>query len=297
MKHTTTMRRAAAAWLAAAALGAVGSAQAQCLDDAQIQAWVTGYLEKTPVDNPPGDLSAADGACTRAKFNAALAQRLGKVVGYKAGLTNPAVQKRFNTDQPVWGKLYEGMLLPNGATVPARFGARPLFEADLLLRVADPAALKQARTPEQALAAMDQLIPFMELPDLLVQAPPKLNGAGVSAINVGARLGVAGEPLAVPQDEAGRTALLQQLKAMEVTLSDAQGKELGRGKGSDVLEHPLNAVLWLVQALGAEGIELKQGDVLSVGSFSPLLPPVAGQSAELRYEGLAGAQPVRVRFE
>ena len=34
--------------------------------------------------------------------------------------------------------------------------------------------------------------------DLVVQAPPKLNGAGVAAINVGARLGVRGTPLAVP---------------------------------------------------------------------------------------------------
>ena len=58
---------------------------------------------------------------------------MGKVIGYKAGLTNPAVQKRFNTDKPVWGKLYEGMVLPSGATVDAAFGARPLYEADMLV--------------------------------------------------------------------------------------------------------------------------------------------------------------------
>ena len=47
-------------------------------------------------------------------------------------------------------------------------------------------------TPEQVLVAIDQVIPFIELADLMVEAPPKLNGAAVTAINVGARLGVPG---------------------------------------------------------------------------------------------------------
>ena len=85
------------------------SASAQCLSDAQVSDLVANYVAKKPAANIEG-LSDADGACTRAKVNSLLAQRFGKVVGYKAGLTNPAVQKRFNTDKPVWGKLYEGMV-------------------------------------------------------------------------------------------------------------------------------------------------------------------------------------------
>ena len=83
-----------------AALVAVASvttgAQAQCLTDAQAADLVANYVAKTPAANPE-NLTDADGACTRGKVNALLAQRMGKVIGYKAGLTNPAVQKRFNT--------------------------------------------------------------------------------------------------------------------------------------------------------------------------------------------------------
>ena len=114
------------------AVASATSAQAQCLTDAQAAELVANYVAKTPAANPE-NLTDADGACTRGKVNALLAQRMGKVIGYKAGLTNPAVQKRFNTDKPVWGKLYEGMVLPSGATVDAAFGARPLYEADMLL--------------------------------------------------------------------------------------------------------------------------------------------------------------------
>ena len=273
----------------------VTSAQAECLSDAQADDLAAHYLARTPAANLEG-LSDADGACTRAKFNARIAPRLGKVVGYKAGLTNPAVQKRFGTDKPVWGKLYEGMVQPSGATIDAAFGARPLFEADMLVRVKS-AAVNQARTPMEVLEAIDQVVPFIELPDLLVQAPPKLNGAGVGAINVGARLGVAGQPLAVPELRAERYALLDALQNMQVTLTDAQGGVLGRGKGSDILEHPLNAVVWLAQALQQEGIALQPGDLVSLGSFSPLLPPKPGLAVTATYEGLPGAQPVRVTFK
>ena len=79
------------------------AAQAECLTDAQAADMVAHYVARTPAANPE-NLSDADGACSRAKLNQLLAQRVGKVIGYKAGLTNPAVQKRFNTDKPVWGK-------------------------------------------------------------------------------------------------------------------------------------------------------------------------------------------------
>ena len=280
---------------ALAAVACATSVQAECLSDAQVADLVAHYTAKTPAANPE-NLSDADGACTRAKVNQLLAQRMGKVVGYKAGLTNPAVQKRFSTDKPVWGKLYEGMVLASGATVDAAFGARPLYEADMLVRVKSP-AINQARTPQDVLDAIDQIIPFIELPDLLVQAPPKLNGAGVTAINVGARLGVAGAPMAVPAYRAERFALLQSLADMQVVLTDASGARLGGGKGSDILDQPLNAVVWLAQALAQEGLAMQPGDLISLGSFSPLLPPKPGLSVTATYDGLPGAAPVRVTFK
>ena len=283
-------------FVVALVLTAVGAAsQAECLSDAQAAALVEAFVAKAPAANPEG-LNEADGSCSRAKVNALLAQRYGAVVGYKAGLTNPAVQKRFNYDRPVWGVLYQGMLLPNGSTVEAGFGARPLYEADLLVRVKS-ASINAAKTPEDVLAAIDQLIPFIELPDLMVQAPPKLNGPAISAINVGARFGVMGTPVAIPPYRAERFALLDALRDMTVVLSDANGAELARGKGSDILNHPLNAVVWLAEALAKEGKAMKPGDLISLGSFSPLLPPKVGAGASVTYIGLPDAKPVTVSFK
>jgi 2-keto-4-pentenoate hydratase len=288
MTHLTrSIRRSL---LGAALCGAALSAGAACLSDLEAAALVANYAAKTPAANPEG-LSTADGECTRAKVNRFLAQQNGgKVVGYKAGLTNPAVQKRFNASAPVWGVLYEPMLLKNGAVVDPAFGARPLFEADMLVRVRD-AGINRARTPEQVLQHIDQVIPFIELPDLVVVAPPKLNGAAIAGINVGARLGVLGTPIAVQNTPAFSAALRDM-----VVVVNGDGSELDRGKGSDVLEHPLNAVSWLAQDMARHGLALKKGDLVSLGSFSKLMPPKPGLAVEVIYQGLPGNPTVAMRF-
>ena len=284
------MRNSPLVLLAALLGAAIPAANAACLSDAEVSALYEAYNARTPAVNPEG-LSAADGECTRGKLNRLLEAKLGKPVGYKAGLTNPAVQKRFNHDSPVWGTLYAPMLLANGASVDAAFGARPLYEADLLVRVSD-AAINRARSVDEVLRAIDQVIPFIELPDLVVAAPPKLNGAAISAINVGARLGVTGTPIAVQ-----RSAEFSEALRNMVVVVKADGAEVDRGKGSDVLEHPLNAVVWLVQDMAREGKSLKVGDVVSLGSFSKLMPPKAGLAVEVSYQGLPGNPAVTVRFK
>lgn len=275
------------AWLALACSVPVSAA---CLSDLQAAALVANYMARTPATNPEG-LSAADGECSRTKVNRFLEQQYGKPVGYKAGLTNPAVQKRFNHNSPVWGVLYAPMLLKNGATVDAAFGARPLFEADMLVRVSD-AGVNKARTPADVLKHIDQVIPFIELPDLMVDAPGKLNGAAINAINVGARLGVLGTPIAVQRTQAFSDALRDFTAIVK-----GGGVELDRGKGSDVMEHPLNAVVWLAQDMAREGRAMKKGDLISLGSFSKLLPPKAGLAVEITYQGLPGNPIVAVGFK
>lgn len=280
--------------IATLALATWGAANAACLTDSEAAELFDRFAQKTPA-TLPAITSEADGACSRTKINALLALQYGKVVGYKAGLTNPAVQKRFGADKPVWGVLYEGMILDDGATVDAAFGARPLFEADMLVRVRS-AAINSAKTPMDVMESIDQIIPFIELPDLVVVNPGALNGNGISAINVGARLGVAGQPIVAPLFRAERYAMLDALRDMTVVITDGSGAELSRGKGSDILEHPLNAVVWLAGALAAQGLAMEPGQWISLGSFSPLTPPKPGQKVVVRYEGLPGAVPVSVTF-
>ena len=286
--------RALACVLAILAL-ATPAAHAACMGPAQVVALANDFMQRQPTPNPEG-LSMADGECSRARLNSVLQALFGPPVGYKVGLSNRAVQKRFDHDAPVWGMLYAPMLVRSGASVDAAFGARPLYEADMLVRVSD-AAINKARTPMDVLEAIDQVIPFIELPDLLVQspAPPMLNGAGIVAINVGARLGVMGAPIPVPILRAERFSMLEALRDMVVEVR-SDGIEVDRGKGSDVLGQPLEAVVWLAQDLARDGRALRPGDLISLGSFSRLLPPARGVAVEVEYKGLPGSPRVVVSF-
>jgi len=120
----------------------------------------------------------------------------------------------------------------------------------------------------------------------------KLTAPLLTFLNAGARLGVVGKPIPV----AATPAFADALANMRVVVTDQHGKELARGRGSAILGHPLNAVMWLHEDLARGRVRLKPGDVLSLGSFTPPLKPKAGMTVTVRYEGLPGNPAVTVRF-
>jgi 2-keto-4-pentenoate hydratase len=136
------------------------------------------------------------------------------------------------------------------------------------------------------------VVPFIELPDILVAEGEKLTAPLIVSLNVGARLGVAGKGIPVEPTERFAAALA----AMRVVVLDQDGRELASGRGAAILDHPLNAVQWLVQDLEKSRIRLKPGDLLSLGSFTAPLVPKAGMTVTVRYEGLPGEPTVSVRF-
>jgi len=249
------------------------------------------YYAKEPVRGLPGNLSMQDAECGRRRLVERLESVENRIVGYKAGLTNAELQQRFGVASPVRGVLLEKMLLPDGAAVAAAFGARPVFEADLIVVVKD-AAIHEARTHLEVLKSLSLVVPFIELPDLLVAEGEPLTGSLITMLNVGARLGVVGKGVAVQPTAAFAGALAN----MHVVTLDETGKELARGPGTAILGHPLNAVIWLAEDLRRSRIRLKSGDMLSLGAFSPPLQPKPGLAVTVRYLGLPGEPSVGVRF-
>ncbi len=251
---------------------------------------VVYWLGKTPAPAPTVQ-TIDEGLAFQAAFVQGLEPIVGQPVGYKVGLTSKPVQQKFGVDHPLRGVLLERMLLPSGATVPAKFGAVPIVEGDLLVRVKDK-GINQARTPEEVLAHLDAVIPFIELPDLVLKKGEPLNGATITAINVGARLGVMGRP--IPVENTPEFA--EALGSMQVYVMQ-DGRLVLKAPGSAILGHPLNAVVWLVQDLAREGKELKAGDLVSLGSFGAPLRPKAGSTVWVGYSFGRWGGEAKVHFE
>lgn len=274
---------AAASWPAAA--------HAVCPSHERVNTILRFQEMKQPLRGLRTDLSMADAECGRRRLVERIEASDNRIVGYKAGLTSRAVQERFGVASPVRGVLFEKMLLKDGADVPADFGARPVYEADLLVVVKD-AGIHQAKTHLDALRSISLVVPFIELPDLLVAEGEKLSASLILSLNVGARLGVVGKGIPVKATPEFAAALA----AMRVVVADQKGAEIARGTGAAILDHPLNAVLWLAQELARSGIKLKPGDLLSLGSFTAPMHPRPGLAVTVRYEGLPGNPEVSVRF-
>ena len=216
---------------------------------------------------------------------------LGKPIGYKIGLVSREAQERFGVESPVRGVLLEKMLLHSGDEVPANFAVRPLLEADLLVVVADK-GINKARSVIEVAEHLKELVAFIELPDSFIATNPPPDGALLTAGNVGARLGVLGQRAAI----VGTAQFVKALGDMKVTIADQSGAELGRGEGRVILDHPLNAVLWLMEELNRNGERLKPGDMISLGSIKAI-PAPSGKTVTVRYQGLpSGPLEVSVRL-
>ncbi|WP_173976829.1 2-keto-4-pentenoate hydratase [Magnetospirillum sp. LM-5] len=271
-------------------LGSV-PAVAGCPDAAQVSAYVAEFAAKNPSRGFGKTITEAEALCAQGRLIPELPPVLGPRVGYKALFTNPDSQKRFGVAGPAWGAMFAGQMVTSGAVVPANFGAKPRYEADFVVVVKD-AALADARTPAEALAHISALVPFVELPDLMIEGTP--TGPELIATNAAFRGGVMGAAILV--DGAGAD-LAAALATMQVTITEEiSGKELGREKGAVLMGHPLNAAIWLAGAVRAAGQPLKAGDLLSLGGFQGSAPTRPGTRITVRYHGLPGDPAVTVAF-
>lgn len=247
------------------------------------------YLQTVPAPSLDPSLTLDQAMKIQSEFNMTIMPVFGKVVGYKAGLTNPAVQKVFGVTAPVRGTLMEKMILKSGSTLEAAFGARPLYEGDLILRVGSE-AINEAKTPVEALQYIDAAVPFIELPDLVFAKDVKINGPMLAAVNVAARYGIVGEPIPVQASPEW----MERLKNFMCQIYDEKGQMLIEGPGSNLMDHPMNVVLWIRDSLKADGIALRKGDLLSLGTITKLTPTAPNTVIKARYVGLDPKGPVEI---
>lgn len=260
----------------------VASLQAAPVSPQDIDQLARDYLARHETTVLPPTLTFPEALRIQDAFLRRLEPELGKPVGYKVGLVTREMQQRFGVEAPVRGVLLQKMLLADGAELPALFGVRPILEADLIVVVKDK-GINRARSLRDAAEHLSEVVAFIELPDAFLATNPPPSGASLTAANVGARFGVLGQRRAMQSTPA----FLHALEAMDVTITDGAGASLGHGQGRVILDHPLNAVLWLVEDLQRAGRRLKAGDLISLGSIKAV-PSPAGRTVKVRYEGLPG---------
>lgn len=252
--------------------------------DETVAAWKTGAA--LPLSQwEPLEASAA----FRQAFVSALENEWGPPAGFKAALTSPAAQARFGVDRPILGTLLNAMMLPNHAVVTVQT-ARLLVEADLIVVVGDE-AFNEAQDDHELVRAISHVAPFIELADAVFPPEQQPDIGNLMAYNAGARLGVRGALISLPNEPEEALAMLRGISA---TLHGPGAELIGSGAATNLLGDPIRAVRWIRDAAQREGYRFEGGELLSLGSITPPRPARQYGLYEAVYDGIP-SRAARVR--
>ena len=248
----------------------------------------------------PAAGSAAPAADVAAAYQQALAVRQlrldrGEVPrGYKIGFTNRGIWPIYQVFAPIWGTVWDTTLSVcdgQGELSLART-CQPRIEPEVVfgLRTA-PAA---GRDLQALYESLDWMAPGFEIVQSHM-ADWKFTAADtVADSGLHARL-LVGRKVAV-REVAGDAAMLERALAGAAVTLTREGEALDQGRGANVLDGPLHALLHFVQELRAcpGAPALRAGDVITTGTWTDAWPVAPGQVWTGRFD--APLSPLEVRF-
>lgn len=185
----------------------------------------------------------------------------GARVGWKIGCTSPVMQELLGIDHPCAG----GVLEQGTRTREGQFDRandRQLgVECELAVRLRTELRPEDGPlTPERAAAAVGACAAAIEVVDDRYSDFRTL-----------------GTPTLIADDFFGAGCVLAQeveldpsrLKEAELSMT-IDGRQIGSGRGSDILGDPLIALAWLATVLAEQGRGLRAGDFVLLGSVVPV---------------------------
>ena len=211
----------------------------------------------------------------------AVAGGRGAVAGFKIGLTTPIMQKLCGVDEPCYGAIFANEVHHRRAEPAVRNYCRLGIETEIAVRLG--ADLPQGGDRDRVAAAVESCMAAIELLEDLRHDYKRLSAAAMVAGNVWNAGVVVGSPVT----DWRRLDLAQVTARLTIN-----GREIGNGKGGDVMGNPLNALAWLANKRAAEGTPLKRGMIVMTGSMVPIQFPSAGDRAVVEVDGLGTAELV-----
>jgi len=183
----------------------------------------------------------------------------GALAGYKIGCTTPVMQDILKISNPAFGGVLEKRVFRNHAEFSMAGLHKAGIECEIVLRLgADLPVGDAPYTRETVAPAIASCAAAIELVD-------NRYGDFLSA----------GAPVMIADDFFQSACVLgADVKGWrELDLATVEGrtfvngKLMGSGPGSDVLGHPLEALVWLANQFAEMGRSLKSGDIIMTGSL------------------------------
>ena len=169
------------------------------------------------------------------------------------------MQDYLGLPHPCRAGLFAGVVHPNGAALAHDDFFRVGIECEIAVRLGrDLPASSAPFTREIVEPAVAAYMAAIEIVDDRYVDWRKTDAATLIADDYFAAGAVLGPP--VPSRGVADAAAL-------VGSTEINGREVGRGQGSDVMGHPLNALAWLANSLAEAGAHLRAGETVLTGSL------------------------------
>lgn len=205
-----------------------------------------------------------------------------RVVGKKIGVTSQAVMTMLGVDQPDFGVLLSDMVFPRGAEISMASLIQPKAEGEIAF-VLKRDLLGPGLTAVDILTATEGVMACFEIVDSRIR-DWKIKIQDTVADNASCGAFVLSDRL-VPIASAN-------LYSCGMVL-ERNGQIAGVGAGAASMGSPVNAVVWLANALGRRGVPLLAGEVILSGALSAMVPVQAGDQLRLEIDGIGDCS---VRF-
>jgi len=241
------------------------------------------------MDALPPDCRPADRA-TGYAAQAALPRVGGRsLLGWKIAATSRAGQAHIAVGGPLAGRLLQGLVHGDGATLSLRGNRMRVAEPEFVFRLGHTLdARERPYGVEEVLDAVEALHSGLEVPDSRFADFARAGEAQLLADNA-----CAGQFVLGPAAAADWRAL--DLAAHRATgrVRRADGSSWQReGVGANVLDDPRLALVWLANELSGLGLELASGQVVTTGTCMPPLEIAPGDAVEADF-GVLGRVTLR----
>ncbi len=216
--------------------------------------------------NGPSESPAADDLESAYQLQYQLVQGVAfPVIGYKAGLTSEAGQKKFNVSEPVAGAIFqEGLAFDRHAYLLSNH-TNLMLETEIGFILNQN--ITQLVTAEQLPAMIKSVVAVIELPDLRFENPDNISGHGLIVNNVASNKVLVGKPVDV------NTLDINQITT-ELTHN---GVPVIKGKATDAMGDQWQALAWLINRSLKTGYPVGEGNLLITGALGPMIPAKRGQ--------------------
>jgi 2-keto-4-pentenoate hydratase len=201
-------------------------------------------------------------------------------VGRKIGLTSPVVQQMFGVDRPDFGVLFADMAIGDSEPVSRDRLMQPRVEAEVAFVLADDLPDRPV-IPSDVLRATDFVVAAIEIVDSRIE-DWNISIVDTVADNASSGMFVLG----------GAPKRLRELdvRSVEMSMTVDGGEVVSSGVGAACLGSPINAVVWLANAVAERGAPLQAGEVILSGSLGPLVTVERGSTYEATVTGLGSVR-------